>query len=88
MHLLKRGLDVLLSGAGLVLSMPIWLAAAAAIKLEDGGPVFFRQERVGRNGRVFHVLKFRSMIPDAEAKFGARPRWTNCRRCSASSAAT
>jgi lipopolysaccharide/colanic/teichoic acid biosynthesis glycosyltransferase len=71
MHLLKRGLDVLLSGAGLVLSMPIWLAAAAAIRLEDGGPVFFRQERVGRNGRVFHVLKFRSMIPDAEAKFGA-----------------
>ena len=71
MHLLKRGLDVLLSGAGLVLSLPIWLAAAAVIKLEDGGPVFFRQERVGRNGRVFHVLKFRSMIPDAEAKFGA-----------------
>ena len=71
MLLLKRGLDVLLSGAGLVLSQPIWLAAAAAIKLEDRGPVFFRQERVGRNGRVFHVLKFRSMIPDAEAKFGA-----------------
>ena len=71
MHLLKRGLDVLLSGAGLVLSLPVWLVAAAAIKLEDGGPVFFRQERVGRNGRVFEVLKFRSMIPDAEAKFGA-----------------
>ena len=71
MHLLKRGLDVLLSGVGLVLSMPIWLAAAAVIRLEDGGPVFFRQERVGRNGRVFHVLKFRSMIPNAEAKFGA-----------------
>ena len=71
MHLLKRGLDVLLSGAGLVVSLPVWLVAAAAIKLEDGGPVFFRQERVGRNGRVFEVLKFRSMIPDAEAKFGA-----------------
>ena len=71
MFLLKRGLDVLLSGAGLVLSLPIWLAAAAAIKLEDRGPVFFRQERVGRNGLVFHVLKFRSMIPDAEARFGA-----------------
>ncbi len=71
MHLLKRGLDVALSGVGLVLSLPIWIVAAAVIKLEDRGPVFFRQDRVGRHGRVFQVLKFRSMIPDAEARVGA-----------------
>ena len=67
----KRVLDMTLSGTGLVLSLPVWLAAAAAIKLEDGGPVFYGQERVGKDGRVFHVLKFRSMIPDAEARVGA-----------------
>ena len=59
--LAKRGFDMALSGAGLVLSLPVWLAAAAAIKLEDGGPVFFPQERVGQNGSIFRVLKFRSM---------------------------
>jgi lipopolysaccharide/colanic/teichoic acid biosynthesis glycosyltransferase len=69
--MLKRALDVALSGAGLIGSMPVWALAAAAIKLEDGGPVFFGQERVGLGGRVFYVWKFRSMIPDAEAKVGA-----------------
>ncbi len=70
-HLAKRTLDVLLSGTGLLLSLPLWGLIAAAVKLEDGGPVFFAQERVGQGGRVFRVLKFRSMIPDAEAKVGA-----------------
>jgi lipopolysaccharide/colanic/teichoic acid biosynthesis glycosyltransferase len=67
----KRAFDVILSGAGLLASLPVWAAIAAAIKIEDGGPVFFAQERVGRGGRVFRVLKFRSMIPDAEARVGA-----------------
>jgi len=67
----KRLLDVALSGAGLVASLPVWLAATLLVKLEDGGPVFYAQERVGRAGRVFRVLKFRSMIPDAEARVGA-----------------
>jgi len=67
----KRLLDVALSSAGLVLSLPVWIAAAIAIKLEDGGPVFYAQERVGREGQVFRILKFRSMIPDAEARLGA-----------------
>ena len=67
----KRMLDVSLSATGLVLSMPVWVVVAAAVKLEDGGDVFFGQERVGLEGRVFHVLKFRSMVPDAEAKVGA-----------------
>ena len=67
----KRALDVTLSGVGLMVSSPIWAVLSALIKLEDGGPVFFSQERVGEGGRVFAALKFRSMIPDAEAKVGA-----------------
>ena len=67
----KRLLDVTLSGAGLALSSPLWLALAALVKLEDGGPVFYGQERVGEGGRIFHAYKFRSMIPDAEARVGA-----------------
>jgi lipopolysaccharide/colanic/teichoic acid biosynthesis glycosyltransferase len=67
----KRALDVLLSGFGLLASAPLWAVLAAAIKIEDGGPVFFRQERVGQFGRVFTALKFRSMRPDAEAVTGA-----------------
>lgn len=68
----KRALDVSLAGAGLVLSAPIWLLAAAAVKLEDGGAIFYSQERAGQHGRVFRVYKFRSMVPDAEAAVGAR----------------
>jgi lipopolysaccharide/colanic/teichoic acid biosynthesis glycosyltransferase len=67
----KRTLDVLLSGFGLLASAPLWAVLAAAIRLEDGGPIFFRQERVGQFGRVFTALKFRSMRPDAEAVTGA-----------------
>jgi lipopolysaccharide/colanic/teichoic acid biosynthesis glycosyltransferase len=67
----KRAFDACLSGGGLIVSMPVWIGAAAAVKLEDGGDVFYGQERVGEHGRVFRVLKFRSMIPDAEAKVGA-----------------
>jgi len=68
---LKRAFDVALSGTGLLLSLPVWLAAAAVVKLEDGGPIFFSQDRVGLGGQTFKVLKFRSMIPDAEANVGA-----------------
>jgi rhamnosyl/mannosyltransferase len=60
--LMKRAFDIALSGIGLILSAPVWALAAAAITLEDGGPVFFRQPRVGENGTLFTVLKFRSMI--------------------------
>jgi len=68
---LKRAFDAALAGTGLILSAPLWAVFAAAIKLEDGGPVFFRQERVGLGGRPFAALKFRSMRPDAEASTGA-----------------
>lgn len=71
MRLAKRALDVLLSGTGLIASMPLWAAVALAIKMDDGGDVFYSQPRVGEGGRVFHVFKFRSMVPDADAQ-GAR----------------
>jgi lipopolysaccharide/colanic/teichoic acid biosynthesis glycosyltransferase len=67
----KRALDVALSGFGLVASSPLWLLIALAVKLEDGGPVFFSQDRAGEGGRVFKAWKFRSMIPDAERHVGA-----------------
>lgn len=63
----KRALDVVLAGTGLLASAPLWAVVATAIKLEDGGPIFYRQERVGQGGRPFDALKFRSMIPDAES---------------------
>jgi lipopolysaccharide/colanic/teichoic acid biosynthesis glycosyltransferase len=66
----KRAFDASLAAAGLILSMPLWVAFAIAIKLEDGGEVFYAQERVGLRGRTFSVLKFRSMRPDAEALVG------------------
>ena len=67
----KRALDMGLAGVGLIVSAPLWGLFAAAVKLEDGGPVFYAQDRVGLGGRPFGALKFRSMIPDAEAKVGA-----------------
>lgn len=50
--------------------MPLWLLFAAAIKLEDGGAVFYSQERVGQGGERFRSWKFRSMIPDSDQRFG------------------
>jgi lipopolysaccharide/colanic/teichoic acid biosynthesis glycosyltransferase len=68
--MIKRLFDVALSGVGLVVSAALWLLIAVAIKLEDGGPVFFTQRRVGLEGRVFNALKFLSMVPDADRRFG------------------
>ena len=67
---MKRLFDCALAGVGLVISAPLWAAIAVAIKLGDGGPVLYRQERVGLGGRVFDALKFRSMVPDAESRTG------------------
>ena len=69
----KRSFDVIASSVLLVLSMPIMLVAAIAIKLESAGPIIYRQERVGLGGRAFNVLKFRSMRVDAEKD--GRPQW-------------
>jgi lipopolysaccharide/colanic/teichoic acid biosynthesis glycosyltransferase len=68
--MIKRAFDCALSGVGLVASSPLWMLIALAIKLEDDGPVFFRQTRVGLGGRTFDALKFRSMVADAEAQTG------------------
>jgi len=67
----KRVFDILVSLAVLVTCLPVMLLAMAAIKAEDGGPIFYSQLRVGRHGRAFPLLKFRSMRTDAE-RFGAR----------------
>ncbi|HEX4081211.1 MAG TPA: sugar transferase [Rhizomicrobium sp.] len=63
----RRALDVLLSLAGFIATAPVLLLTSLAIKLEDGGPVLYRQERVGLNGRPFTLFKFRSMRQDAES---------------------
>ena len=68
----KRIMDLLLSFAGLILLSPVLLATALAIKLEDNGPVFFKQKRCTKDARVFEILKFRSMVVDAE-KYGVIP---------------
>jgi lipopolysaccharide/colanic/teichoic acid biosynthesis glycosyltransferase len=67
----KRAVDVLASGLALLVLLPVFLVIAAAIKLTDGGPVFFVQRRVGRRAETFPMLKFRSMVVHAER---LRPR--------------
>jgi len=62
----NRSLDVALAGLGLVVASPLLAVAGLAVKLEDGGPVLFRQVRVGKDGRDFELLKLRSMVVDAE----------------------
>lgn len=70
----KRVLDIALSGIALVILSPLMLLVALAIRLEDGGPALFRQERVGRERKQFTILKFRSMpvntgdVPSAQAR--------------------
>uniref|UniRef100_UPI0040479C3C sugar transferase n=1 Tax=Limnohabitans sp. TaxID=1907725 RepID=UPI0040479C3C len=62
----KRWFDLLASGLGLVLLAPLLLVLSIWIKLDSQGPVFFRQERVGRDGKLFRIHKFRTMVTDAE----------------------
>lgn len=69
-RILKRVVDIVISAAALVLLSPVMLGIAAAIKLEDGGPVLYQSARMGENGRAFHMFKFRSMIVGAD-KIGA-----------------
>lgn len=66
--MLKRGFDLLASFIGLLVLAPLLLALAILIKIDSPGPVFFRQERVGRYGKVFRIHKFRTMVTDAERK--------------------
>lgn len=64
--MIKRLFDMLASGIGLLVLSPLLLVIALAVKLESPGPVFFRQERVGRFGKTFYIHKFRTMVIDAE----------------------
>ncbi len=83
--IVKRLFDVVMSALGLILLSPLLLAVAVAIRWESPGPVFFRQERVGRYGKVFRIHKFRTMRIDAERlglqiTVGADPRVTRVGR--------
>ena len=71
---LKRLMDLIVSLIIILITMPVWLITAVAIKLESKGPVFFTQERCGQNGSVFRMIKFRSMRRDAEKLTG--PVWS------------
>ena len=64
----KRLFDLTFSILALAAALPVMAVAAVAIKLDDGGPVIFRQQRVGQSGTTFRILKFRTMIVDAEAR--------------------
>ena len=68
--MVKRAFDFILSLLGLILSTPFWLLFSLGILLEDGWPVLYLQERIGRGGRIFEALKFRSMIKCAEEGIG------------------
>jgi len=69
----KRLMDISVSLFVLLAFLPVWLLVAVAIKLDSKGPVFYSQERVGRYGKIFRILKFRSMYQDAESRTG--PVW-------------
>ena len=73
--LVKRLFDIVCASLLIVLSLPVMLVTALLIVLETGGPVLYRQERVGLNGRLFNVVKFRSMTNDAEKD--GQPRWAS-----------
>ncbi|GAA4166191.1 sugar transferase [Gryllotalpicola daejeonensis] len=64
----KRAFDLVVAGLLVVLLSPVLLAIALAVRVDSAGPVLFKQQRIGLNGRPFRMLKFRSMVPDAEAK--------------------
>jgi exopolysaccharide biosynthesis polyprenyl glycosylphosphotransferase len=68
---LKRSIDLVVGAFALIFAAPVMLGIALAVKLQDGGPILFRQLRVGRDGERFKVLKFRTMVIDAEAKLAA-----------------
>ena len=65
---LKRAMDIVISGGALAVLWPVLLLIAVAIKIDDPGPVFYRQVRVGRDGKEFRIFKFRTMVVDADKK--------------------
>lgn len=67
----KRCFDIIFASLGLMVSLPLWVVFALAIRLEDGAPVFFAQRRWGRGQKVIHILKFRTMVVNADHQFGS-----------------
>ncbi|MEL6183629.1 MAG: sugar transferase [Myxococcota bacterium] len=63
---IKRAMDIAGSLAAITVFSPVFMGTALLIKIEDGGPILFRQDRVGRGGRLFKMIKFRSMVPNAD----------------------
>jgi lipopolysaccharide/colanic/teichoic acid biosynthesis glycosyltransferase len=63
--MIKRVFDTCAAACGLALALPVFLIVAATIKIDSPGPVFFRQRRIGKNFRPFHIFKFRTMVIDA-----------------------
>jgi exopolysaccharide biosynthesis polyprenyl glycosylphosphotransferase len=72
----KRLIDVAVAGTALVLGLPFWILIGIAIKLETAGPVLYKQERVGKDGEHYNIIKFRSMVDDAER---GGPQWAHRR---------
>ena len=70
--LMKRAFDIAVSGVAILMLLPVWVIVSAAIKLGDGGPVFYRQVRLTKDGKKFQIIKFRSMRQDAEKDGVAR----------------
>ena len=66
----KRVLDLVFGGFLLATTAPAWPLIALAVKIEDGGPVFYRQRRWGQGGKLFDLFKFRTMVPDSDEKHG------------------
>jgi exopolysaccharide biosynthesis polyprenyl glycosylphosphotransferase len=74
-RVVKRMIDIAFSAVILIGFLPIWLLTALAIRIDSRGPIFYQQERVGRDGKIFKIIKFRSMIQNAETKTG--PVWAS-----------
>ncbi|GAB2760505.1 sugar transferase [Sinomonas soli] len=70
-HVVKRCADLVLGAAAVIVLAPVLVVLALIVRLDSPGPVMFRQERVGKDGRPFTMFKFRSMVPDAEARLAA-----------------
>ena len=69
-YLLKKPFDFLLSLTGIIISLPLWVIISILIWAEDKGPIFYSQNRVGINGRLFKTYKFRTMLPESDQLYG------------------
>lgn len=78
-EILKRAIDIILSVVGVIIGIPIIIIFGCLIKLEDKGPIFYTQERLGKNGTIFNIYKLRSMRIDAEKNGATWAQKNDCR---------